>query len=173
VRGPRNPYWASDAHRRAIEPMTLANMHEPGKWMSWRRNKRRACAIAHTFVSASANLMQPDHRGSDMETLMKASCISVAVVLTALTTAPALAGSATKTFYNPTYGGYPLDYCVFWSRACGMPSANRYCSNKGLEGAVKFVKRPSSPTKLQGSGQICQGPTCASFHSITCYEHGL
>ena len=86
---------------------------------------------------------------------------------------PAMAGSPTKTFFNPTYKGYSLDYCVYWSAACGMASANRYCSGRGFEGAVKFVKRASSPTRLQGSGQVCQGPHCASFASITCYEHGL
>jgi len=35
---------------------------------------------------------------------------------------PALAGSPTKTFYNPTYQGLPLDYCVNWSRACVPPA---------------------------------------------------
>ena len=104
---------------------------------------------------------------------MKALHILSTAALTALTAVPALAGSPTKTFYNPTYGGLPLDFCVHWSRACGMASANRYCSNRGLEGAVSFVKRPSLVTKLQGSGQVCQGPTCATFQSITCYEHGL
>jgi len=86
---------------------------------------------------------------------------------------PVAAGSGTKTFYNPTFGGLPVDFCVYWSKACGKPAADRYCQGRGLQGAVKFTKRPSSPTKLQGTGQICQGPTCASFYSITCYEYGL
>ena len=99
---------------------------------------------------------------------------SIAAALSAiLTGTPALAGSPTKTFYNPTYKGFPLDYCVYWSQACGKPAADRYCQGRGLQAAVSFGKRPSSPTKLQGTGQICQGPNCASFSSITCYEYGL
>lgn len=99
--------------------------------------------------------------------------LALGAAATFLVTSPAAAGSATKTFTNPVYGGYPVDFCVQWSKGCGQPAANRYCLGQGLAGAVKFTRRPSSPTKLQGSGQICSGPKCASFHSITCYEYGL
>jgi hypothetical protein len=86
---------------------------------------------------------------------------------------PALAGSPTKTFINPTYQGFPLDHYVYSSRACGQPAADRYCQGRGLQGAVSFTQRPASPTKLQGTGQTCQGPTCARFVTIKCYEYGL
>ena len=118
---------------------------------------------------------RPDQSRFEMEGTMKrilhrpmAAALSAILMGT-----PALAGSPTKTFYNPTYQGLPLDYCVNWSRACGQPAADRYCQGRGLQGAVSFVKRPASPTKLQGTGQICQGPNCASFSAIKCYEYGL
>ena len=97
----------------------------------------------------------------------------IIVITAALTASAAIAGAPTKTFFNPTYGRYPVDFCVYWSKACGKPAANRYCSGRSYEGAVKFTKSPRSPTKLQGTGQICEGPRCATFSSITCYVHGL
>jgi hypothetical protein len=110
-----------------------------------------------------------------MEGTMKRILLrSMAAALSAiLMGTPALAGSPTKTFINPTYQGFPLDLCVYSSRACGQPAADRYCQGCGLQGAVSFTQRPASPTKLQGTGQTCQGPTCARFVTIKCYEYGL
>jgi hypothetical protein len=104
---------------------------------------------------------------------MKSSqMLGLIVGIAALATDPAVAGSATKTFYTPTYKGYAVDFCVYWSQACGQPAADRYCKGRDFEGAVKFQKRPASPTRLQGTSQLCQGANCASFASITCYEYG-
>jgi hypothetical protein len=85
---------------------------------------------------------------------------------------PSLA-AGTKTFFKPQHGNLPVDFCLYWSKACGQPSADRFCRVRGFEGAVKFVKVPSGATRVQGTGQICSGGDCASFISITCYEYGL
>lgn len=104
---------------------------------------------------------------------MKLRTIVAAAIAAAVLSSPALAQSGRRTFHGPAFRGFPVDFCLYWSRACGMPAASRYCRGRGYQGAVSFVKRSASPTKVQGTGQVCDGPNCASFQSITCYEYGL
>ncbi len=74
-----------------------------------------------------------------------------------------------RTFNNPTVDGYPLDFCVLWSKVCGKPAADRYCQARGYDRAVGFRKAPNvGLTKLSGSGQVCRAPFCSSFAYISC-----
>jgi hypothetical protein len=97
-------------------------------------------------------------------TPMRALAFSTALIV--LTAGSGMA-AGTKTFFKPQHGNLPVDFCLYWSKACGQPSADRFCRVRGFEGAVKFVKVPSGATRVQGTGQVCSGGDCASFISIT------
>jgi hypothetical protein len=79
-------------------------------------------------------------------------------------------GREFKTFRNPRYQGFRLDWCWTWAKHCGHKTANEFCRRQGYRRAVNW-KAPVieiSPTKMMGSGQLCTIGRCGSFEWITC-----
>lgn len=81
-------------------------------------------------------------------------------------------GGETRTFNNPRYQGFRLDWCWTWAHHCGHRTANEFCRRNGYRRAVNW-KAPLieiSPTKMMGSGQLCTIGRCGSFEWITCVK---
>lgn len=78
-----------------------------------------------------------------------------------------------KTFYKPKWNGNRLDWCVNWAQGCGKPAANAYCKAKGyFKGATAWKMQPnigaSQPTRLIGTGAVCDQGFCDGFQYVTC-----
>ena len=81
-------------------------------------------------------------------------------------------GNTASKFIAPTIQGYRLDWCREWASDCGRPAANAFCAMKGFSQATAFTPAQdigaATPTKVIGTGQICNQAFCDGFQSITC-----
>ena len=85
------------------------------------------------------------------------------------TVAAAQAGST--DFANPKQGGNRLDYCFSWQKGCGQQAADAFCQSKGHVAAFKFSKAVGvGPTRVLGTGQMCDDKTCDGFTSLSCTD---
>jgi hypothetical protein len=85
--------------------------------------------------------------------------------------------SATPTtvVYNqPKFNGSRLDLCVTWGQDCGQPAANAFCQWKGHASAVSYTVAndigSSAPTRLIGTGALCDQDFCDGFGEIVCQD---
>lgn len=78
----------------------------------------------------------------------------------------------TTAFDNPKYNGNRLDWCINWGVGCGQQAADAFCSWKGLAGVMEFAIAndigSSSPTRLIGTGAVCDQGFCDGFAYIKC-----
>jgi outer membrane protein assembly factor BamD (BamD/ComL family) len=97
--------------------------------------------------------------------------ISFLVIIAIVTVAIIIyEGTRTKTFPNPMFEGYRLDFCFSLGHECGNPVAVKWCQRQGYGEFVHFEpERVAGETKTF-SGQICSN-ACDSFKSITCTLH--
>ena len=79
-----------------------------------------------------------------------------------------------KTIIKPMYGPNRLDWCRDWAVGCGKDAADAYCQSIGYESASGFSEAfdigASSPTRLIGTGAVCDQGFCDGFKAITCYK---
>lgn len=108
-----------------------------------------------------------------METHMKTNlklCIAAASAILALSAIPAEA--VEQDFAKPKQGGNRLDWCYDWSVGCGKKAADAWCKAKGFEEASAFSIATdigaSQPTRLIGTGAVCDQAFCDGFSNITC-----
>jgi hypothetical protein len=82
-----------------------------------------------------------------------------------------------KTFAKPKQGPYRVDWCYKWGTLCGQPAADRFCQSKGFVSATDLVEDVNigslTPTIVQGTGQVCNGPDCDGFTYISCQKPDL
>ncbi|WYD82072.1 MAG: hypothetical protein V8K32_06710 [Candidatus Electrothrix gigas] len=78
-------------------------------------------------------------------------------------------------FNTPMFQGKRLDWCRYWAKDCGKPAADAWCRSQGFETASEFLIDEnigkSFPTKVIGTGQICNKNFCDGFKKITCYRY--
>jgi hypothetical protein len=78
----------------------------------------------------------------------------------------------TKVFNKPKVGGKRLDWCVNWGVGCGEPAATAFCQAEGWVKAIDYAIANdigvSSPTRLIGTGAVCDQSFCDGFTTITC-----
>jgi hypothetical protein len=76
------------------------------------------------------------------------------------------------TFNKPKNGSYRLDWCYKWAVQCGEVAADKFCQKKGYDGSSVFAKANdiggSTPTRVLGTGQVCDDDSCDGFKFITC-----
>jgi hypothetical protein len=120
---------------------------------------RRAVVISITF-------------GEDVmiKRLCQLAFSSIFVVIALVATASA----ENKTILNPMYGSNRLDWCRDWSVGCGKAAADAYCQSLGYQNASGFSEAvdigAASPTRLIGTGAVCDQAFCDGFKAITCYK---
>lgn len=77
-----------------------------------------------------------------------------------------------QTYVLPGYNGDRLDLCVDWGAGCGEPAANKFCQVNGWAMASGYVVAndigDSTPTRLIGTGAVCDQEFCDGFEEITC-----
>lgn len=85
-----------------------------------------------------------------------------------------------QNFPNPTIkGSGPLDACLRWDQTatsrwgvdCGLPTATRFCKDKGFDKAIGYDPGEANKTYLY-SGQTCEAGknfrSCGTFTNIKC-----
>jgi hypothetical protein len=81
---------------------------------------------------------------------------------------------ADAAFKNPKVNNYALDFCRQWGEACGKPAADAFCRSKGYRESVDFaVRHDNPPTRLIGTGQICNQLFCDRIVLVTCKDRTL
>ena len=82
------------------------------------------------------------------------------------------ASVVSRTFMNPSYHGYRLDWCRIFENDCGAPAAVAFCKEQGFSGSGPFQFQPNLgvPTMTIEQNRICDPHVhrCDSFASITC-----
>lgn len=74
-----------------------------------------------------------------------------------------------KQFAYPRYQDYRLDWCRTQHKSCGAKAAFSFCSQMGYMHAKHFEKETQlTATKTIGSEELCFGPECQGFKTITC-----
>ena len=77
-----------------------------------------------------------------------------------------------RTFRNPAFEGYRLDYCKASGSECGERVATEWCVDRGYDYASDWgLDRDIGllqPTINLDDGKICQGAQCDGFTAITC-----
>lgn len=72
-------------------------------------------------------------------------------------------------FSNPKIDGYALDWCRDWGANCGEPAAKAFCVSKGFAKLLNYaVAFDSPPTKVIGSGQVCNDTGCDRITKVIC-----
>jgi hypothetical protein len=102
-----------------------------------------------------------------MATFIRA--VAVAAVLSAL--CAGIAAAQDKTYNKPRFQDQRLDWCMQWGVNCGRPVADAFCQRRRFTNARVFraeVVGGSEPTRLFGTGQVCNASFCTSFAYITC-----
>ena len=82
---------------------------------------------------------------------------------------PALA--QTQIFNYPRVGGYAVDRCLYYGSQCNQPAADEFCRRSGFQRASRFRWDFMSPTRILGTGQVCNKPGrggCGGFTFIEC-----
>jgi len=86
---------------------------------------------------------------------------------------PASGTPATRRFDNPLVEGVALDYCRNWEKDCGKPAADAFCQSQGFAASIDFTPRfHAPPTRVIGSGQVCNNAICARMAAVTCGAAG-
>jgi hypothetical protein len=77
-----------------------------------------------------------------------------------------------QTYNKPKFNGMRLDLCVDWGVGCGQPAAKKYCQMKGWATAHSYVVANNigayAPTRLIGTGAVCDQDFCDGFQKIVC-----
>lgn len=78
----------------------------------------------------------------------------------------------TKTFANPKYNGYRLDWCYTEATGCGAPAAKAFCVGKGYPLVKSYGQAADigtfTKTRIIGNNHLCSGNFCDGFSFITC-----
>lgn len=79
-----------------------------------------------------------------------------------------------QTFTKPKFKGNRLDWCFNWSVGCGEQAASAWCKSKGFAKASAWAMASDigavSPTRLIGTGAVCDQPFCDGFKWLVCQK---
>ena len=77
-----------------------------------------------------------------------------------------------QVYLEPKFNGNRLDLCVDWATGCGAPAAKKFCQAEGWATASDYTVAndigASTPTRLIGTGAVCDQGYCDGFQAITC-----
>jgi hypothetical protein len=125
-------------------------------------------SIAHT-VANDVGAMSRTRLVTTGAVCDQAFCDAISKVTCLRASAPA---PAMQIYVKPRHNGMRLDLCVNWGVGCGQPAANAYCLSKGWNQASNFSIAhdigTTRPTRLIGTGAVCDQGYCDGFRQITC-----
>ena len=85
---------------------------------------------------------------------------------------PDAAPPAQQVYRQPKFNGMRLDLCLDWGVGCGEPAAKKYCQSKGFDKVRRYVVAnnigAATPTRLIGTGAVCDQNFCDGFQKIVC-----
>lgn len=91
--------------------------------------------------------------------------------------APQASEAEPHTFFEPTFAGYRLDWCLHYANRCGKPAADRFCRAQGFVGARSWRKATDishlTPTYIIGDERLCKLRGCDGFIMIACQSQPL
>jgi hypothetical protein len=104
--------------------------------------------------------------------VLSARMMALSAVFVATCSVTAFAGTEYKTINQPQWKGHLLDWCLTWATDCGQPAADKFCQSSGYDASKTFSKwnDAGQATRLIGSNQVCDEPTCDSFKAIQCVK---
>jgi hypothetical protein len=77
-----------------------------------------------------------------------------------------------QVYLKPKFKGMRLDLCVDWGVGCGQPAAKKFCQSKGWATAQNYTVANNigdyAPTRLIGTGAVCDQDFCDGFKAIRC-----
>ena len=77
-----------------------------------------------------------------------------------------------QVYVKPKFNGMRLDLCVDWGAGCGQPAAEKFCQSKGWATVQNYTIAHDigayAPTRLIGTGAVCDQNFCDGFKAITC-----
>ena len=74
-----------------------------------------------------------------------------------------------RTFYYPSVKDTRIDWCYRKGKACGRRVAYAFCRYQGYSFQAGYKQQKAvSQTRTIGSNELCIGPLCKGFESITC-----
>jgi hypothetical protein len=77
-----------------------------------------------------------------------------------------------QVYNQPKINGSRLDYCFNWGEGCGELAAKKFCQREGWAYASEFSIAhnigSTTPTRLLGTGAVCDQGFCDGFEAITC-----
>jgi len=77
-----------------------------------------------------------------------------------------------QVYFKPKFNGMRLDLCVDWGVGCGQPAAKKFCQSKGWNKVSNYAVAnnigQNSPTRLIGTGAVCDQNFCDGFSQIIC-----
>lgn len=103
--------------------------------------------------------------------------IVLGLLIVSFASATAFAESAkpvpmeTRVFDTPRVDGYFVDRCLNWAKQCNGEAAQRFCEMNGYQGFTGWSWGYMKPTRLLGSGQVCNlaSPTgCGGITRVIC-----
>ncbi len=97
-----------------------------------------------------------------------AASVSAALTLLLASVVPSAHAQQPQVFYNPTLQGMRIDRCLTWATNCDEPAASVFCRYRGYSHAIHWAWEYTSPTIVQGDGQVCNANVCGAFTEITC-----
>jgi len=110
----------------------------------------------------------------DLYNHLRQSALFITLICLGFAAAAASATAATRTFDNPTYKGNRLDWCLNWAKGCGKAAADAYCKYRGYQKARRFSQASDigkrHPTRLIGTGAVCDQRFCDGFRRIICFK---
>lgn len=74
-----------------------------------------------------------------------------------------------REFAQPMLDGVALDICRDPGTNCGKPAADAYCRKQGMAESLAHKARENAPpTRIIGSGKVCEEPGCDRIDWIRC-----
>lgn len=167
------------AHQAFADSQTFFKPKQGGNRLDWCLDWANGCGApaanawckAKGFDKAASFQQDPDIGSSHPTRLLSSGAVCDQENCDGFKQITCEAGGG-KTFSNPKQGGNRLDWCLGWSTGCGAPAANAWCKSKGFGGASSFTIAEdiggSQPTRLMGTGAVCDQDFCDGFAKITC-----